>query len=198
MKNFVAFIILILVLTACAQGNQAQRQSVFPSPFKTPAATSTPVPKPTPIPKLVSEFSTKLTDKSDNRLHNLRLTAEKINKAIINPNEEFSFNSIVGATTPENGYKKATVYVEYENSEDFGGGICQISSTIYNAALIANLDITERTKHKKPVSYIKNGNDAAVEYGKLDLKIKNNKSRPIMFKIAINQNDTVVKIYELY
>lgn len=98
------------------------------------------------------------------------------------PGERFSFNSIVGPTTASKGYLLAGAYSAGELVENYGGGICQVSSTIYNAILYANLEIVERYNHSSVVSYVAPGRDATISYGAKDLKFKN----PREYAIKIN------------
>ena len=99
---------------------------------------------------------------------------------ILQPGEEFSFNGIVGQRTEANGFKKAAVYLSSGSTEDYGGGICQVSTTLYCAALYANLKITERHNHLYVIHYWPTeGCDATVDWGHLDFKFKNNKKYPI-------------------
>lgn len=144
--------------------------------------------------KAVAVFSTKIIDYDENRIHNIRLASEKINSCVIKPGQVFSFNEIVGKREYGKGYRKATILVNGEQSEDVGGGICQLSSTIYNAALKLNLEIVERHDHSGDVHYIQKGQDAAVNYGDKDLKFKNTKNYPIKFKVTVGNGKVSVSI----
>ncbi|MCR5615715.1 MAG: VanW family protein [Saccharofermentans sp.] len=122
---------------------------------------------------LVSSFSTETTNNS-NRNSNIALACEKINGTKLEPGEEFSFNGVVGQRTTANGFKEATVIQGGQYEQGLGGGICQVSSTLYNAVVMANLEVTERNAHAWPSSYVPEGLDATVDYGVLDFKFKNN------------------------
>jgi len=125
----------------------------------------------------------------------LELSAEKINGKIISPNEEFSYNLTVGARTIEAGYKEAKIYSNGQVVDGIGGGICQLSSTLYNAAFFANLDITERYNHQFLTSYVKEGRDATVVYGVKDFKFKNNRNFPIKIETTVNSGVVTCSIY---
>ncbi len=129
------------------------------------------------------ELSTNHT-RNANRTTNLRLAAAEIDGYILKPGEIFSFNEIVGERTIEKGYLEATVYSGMASVEQTGGGICQIASTIYYAALLADYEIVERTAHKFKVDYVPMGCDATIYWGSLDFKFKNNTDYPL--KINVN------------
>lgn len=126
---------------------------------------------------LVSNFSTSFVDSND-RGHNIKLAGEKFRVYTVWPSETFSFNEITGERSPKNGYRKAPVMMDGRLVDDYGGGVCQVSSTLYVAALKANFSIVERHNHGLPVSYIPMGLDATVSYGFLDLKMKNPHKTP--------------------
>ena len=113
------------------------------------------------------------------RTNNLILACRAINGTVLNPGEAFSFNDTVGERTAEKGYASATVYVGSESVEELGGGICQVASTIYDAALYAELEITHREYHQFFVTYVPGGLDATVYYGSVDFGFRNNTDYPI-------------------
>src|SRR3972149_5007316 len=121
----------------------------------------------------LSSYKTKYASKEKfyNRASNIELVASKINRTVIEPGNEFSFNNTVGPRTIENGYKKATVIFLGEKTEGVGGGTCQVSSTLYAASMLGRLKVTQRTSHSRPSDYIPKGFDATVSYPALDLKI---------------------------
>lgn len=127
-----------------------------------------------------------------NRGANIALAAKTINGTILLPGETFSYNGILGNTTKEKGYKVGTAYVGGKTVPTYGGGICQVSSTLYNAVLYANLDIVERYNHSYSVSYVPAGRDATVSYGGKDFKFKNSRNYPI--KIEANAKNGVVSV----
>ena len=139
----------------------------------------------------IASFNTTIYDKDENRVYNIGLAIQKINNHIIKKGEEFSFNGVVGPMGEAQGYKQAVGFDSNGNKiKVFGGGMCQISSTIYNAALIANLEITERHPHSRRVYYVPKDKDATVYYDTLDLKFRNNTDNDIKI-IATNDNVNV-------
>ena len=152
----------------------------------------------TPVETDISSFSTNLTGDSA-RLNNINITCNTLNGTTIKAGDTFSFNSIVGQPSAEKGYQEADVIVDKKVEKGYGGGNCQVSTTIYNAALeVEGIEVTERHPHKKKVTYIEEGKDAAVSYsGGLDLKFTNNTGNDIKI-YASSDNDSVdVRIVEL-
>ena len=146
---------------------------------------------------VISDAETILLDKTESRINNIRLAAMAIDGIEIAHSEVFSFNDAVGERTAERGYKKAPVIVYEERDYDFGGGVCQVSSTLYQAAKGAGLEITERHEHKKEVDYTKKGEDAAVDYGTLDLKFVNNSYKQIKIRAHVYDDKVKVQIIGL-
>lgn len=121
------------------------------------------------------------------RTRNLELACEAINGTIIKPGNEFSFNNIVGERTPDKGYRPATAYVAGgESKEEYGGGVCQVASTLYMCALQADLEITERTEHMYRVTYVPDGLDATIYWGSLDFRFRNNTAYPIRIDASVS------------
>ena len=145
------------------------------------------------FPDLLSSFKTSFTSSNSNRSTNIRLCSEKINGLVLMPGETFSFNQVVGKRTPEAGFKPATAYSAGKVVQEYGGGICQVSSTLYNAVLYSNLEIVERTNHGYKPSYVKPGLDATVSWGGPDFKFKNNRDYPI--RIVCDTSNKILKIY---
>ena len=150
--------------------------------------------EPTPVEEEISSFQTKILDNSSGRLTNIQITCSIINNKIIKNGETFSFNEIVGQPTSQRGYKEAKVIVNGHAVNGIGGGNCQVSTTIYNAVLnVPNLTVTERSDHGgKDVGYIQVGKDAAVSYGSLDLKFRNDTGNDI--KILATTDNKVITI----
>ena len=146
------------------------------------------------FPYLISEFSTKYDASNINRSKNLAIAAGKIDGLVLMPGDEFSFNQVVGKRTIEEGYKDAKIYQNGQVVDGLAGGICQISSTLYNAAVKANLEITERRNHSFTTSYIRAGQDATVVYGVADLKFKNTRTYPIKISASVNSGIAEFKI----
>lgn len=141
------------------------------------------------------EFSTKFNKLNKNRTKNIRLAANKLNGYILRPKEIFSFNKVVGERSIENGYKKAPIFVENEIVSGIGGGVCQVSSTIYNLALLLDLEIIERKNHSKPVDYVPLGQDATVEYDLIDLKFCNNTDGYLVLFTIVEDNVLKIMAY---
>ncbi|MDZ4941438.1 VanW family protein, partial [Clostridium perfringens] len=118
-------------------------------------------------------------DTGDGRVRNMQIAAETVNGTIVMPGEEFSYNALIGDTTPDKGYEKANTYVGNKIVPDYGGGICQVSTALYRAAMRANLRSTERANHSLTGSYSEPGLDATVAYGFVDYKFKNSYDFPI-------------------
>lgn len=145
------------------------------------------------FPDLLSEFSTSFVSSNQGRSANIVLASSKINGTVLMPGETFSFNQIVGQRTAAAGFKEAAAYSEGQVVQEIGGGICQVSSTLYNAALYANLKITERTNHYFSPGYVKSGLDATVSWGVPDFKFTNDRNYPI--KIVSDTYGKNVHIY---
>lgn len=149
------------------------------------------------FPDLLSEFSTKYSASNKNRTTNLTLAANKINGTVLMPGETFSYNKVVGERSIAAGYKEAPIYVEGRVEDGLGGGICQITTTLYNAALYANLDIIERSNHQFVPSYANASRDATVVYGAIDFKFKNNREYPIKITCSVSNGIANFKIFGL-
>lgn len=144
------------------------------------------------FPEMLATFSTRYDASNKNRSTNIELATQKINGTIIMPGENFSYNTVVGKRTIEAGFKEGTAYIGGKVVPDVGGGVCQVSSTLYNTALLANLEIKERSNHMFLTSYVPASRDATVYTGSIDLVFKNTRSYPI--KIAATSQNGVCKI----
>ncbi|MGQ4672047.1 VanW family protein (plasmid) [Bacillus toyonensis] len=143
----------------------------------------------------MSEFKTDLTGRSENPRENIEKAANKLNDVIIPSNKEFSFNEIVGITDQAHGYKNAPVILNNKLIQAAGGGVCQLSSTLYNAVLLANLDIVSRINHSHQVSYVPAGLDATVADNGPDFKFKNNTDSPIYIKAILQNNQLIIRLF---
>lgn len=123
------------------------------------------------------------------------LAAKAINGTILMPGETFSYNQTVGERTISAGYKAAGAYAGGKVVQDVGGGICQISSTLYNAVLLANLEVTDRSNHCFETSYVAAGRDATVNWGTVDFQFKNNRNYPIKIETVAKDGITTAQIY---
>lgn len=131
------------------------------------------------ISDVMAEFSTRFPTSQVSRCSNLKLAASKLNGTIIMPGETFSFNGTVGQRTLKAGFKLAGVYSNGRHDTGIGGGICQVSTTLYNAVLFSNLKVVERTNHSMPVAYVPVGRDATVDWGTKDFRFENTTGAPI-------------------
>jgi len=147
------------------------------------------------ISQALSVYTTVFNNQDINRTANIKLAAWKANGHIIYPGKIFSFNEIVGPREKIYGFKEATEIVDGEFVPGIGGGICQLSSTLYNVVILANLDIIERYNHSKPLSYVPLGRDATVVFNALDFKFANNTSGPLMIMAEVDGNKLMVGIF---
>lgn len=143
----------------------------------------------------LSTYTTNYDASNINRNNNLMLAAEKLNDTIVNPGETFSYNQTIGERTISAGFKKANAYAGGNVVLDVGGGICQLSSTLYNTALLANVEIVERHNHSFKTSYVDAGRDATVSWGALDFRFKNNRNYPIKIKAQAGEGVVTVTFY---
>lgn len=149
------------------------------------------------FPDLLSSYSTKYAASNRDRTTNLILAANKINGTVLMPGETFSYNKVVGARTIAAGYKEAPIYVNGEVVDGLGGGICQITSTLYNAVVYANLEVTERSNHQFVPSYVTASRDATVVYGAIDFQFKNNRNYPIKIVCSVSGGIAQFQIFGL-
>lgn len=153
--------------------------------------------KPTPQPAItetqIATYTTNIYDKDENRVANITLANQKLNNFVVKAGETFSFNTVIGPMGVDQGFKEALGFDTKGNKIKMpGGGLCQISSTLYNAALISNLEIVERHPHSRRVYYVPKDKDATIYYGSLDFKFKNTSGSDI--KITASNDNTSVTI----
>ena len=149
------------------------------------------------FPDLLATYSSKYNSGNVNRTTNIILASKKINGIVIMPGETFSYNSTVGKRTAAAGFKSAAVYMGGEVTTGIGGGICQVSSTLYNSVLLSNLEIVERYNHGFNPGYVPAGRDATVSWGGPDFKFKNNRNYPIKIYCTNSGGRLTVTIYGL-
>ncbi|ERI93079.1 VanW-like protein [Clostridiales bacterium oral taxon 876 str. F0540] len=167
-----------------------------PDPVQpSPPAPAAKEPEKKPVSKPLASYSTVLLSSDKDRTYNIKHGAKKINGYKLNPGDTFSFNEVVGKRSAENGFKTAAIIVNGEYEEGFGGGVCQLSTTIFNSADKAGLQILERHDHSKTVGYVPKGRDAAVNYGSLDLKFKNTKKYPVEIRASVDDKRVYVSIW---
>lgn len=147
------------------------------------------------FPDQLSTFTTRFDESDRDRSTNLRIACQRINGKVLMPGETFSYNQTLGARTAAAGFKNGKVYEGGEVVDGIGGGICQISSTLYNAVVMANLQTVERRNHQFVTSYVGPGRDATVVYGAIDYKFKNTRKYPVRLKASAVNGIATVTIY---
>ncbi len=146
----------------------------------------------------IASFTSTLYDNEENRVFNITKACQSLNGVVIEPGQEFSFNDTIGPMGEENGYLKATGFdSQGKLIQVSAGGMCQVSSTLYNVALLANLEITERHPHSRRVYYVPADKDATVYYGSLDLKFINNTDEKIKITAENDNYSVTIKMYKL-
>ncbi len=201
MKKFSLICLFLVILLAGCTKKEQPVPKVTPtldaseSPSQTPVPTSTPTPTPSPV--LLGSAQTEILDFQDSRIHNIELSIGQINGYTLAPGQSFSFNRVVGPRTADKGYQKATVLMHGEKTQDYGGGVCQVSSTLFQAARAAGLTVTQRHSHQKDVGYAHPGDDAAVDYGNKDMCFTNNTGVNIKIEATVGGGVVRAEIYQL-
>ena len=147
------------------------------------------------FPDQLATFTTRFDVSDVDRSTNLRIACQKINGKVVLSGDTFSYNKALGARTAAAGYKNGKIYSGGEVVDRIGGGICQISSTLYNSVLLANLQIVERRNHQFVTSYVGAGRDATVVYGVTDFKFKNTRQYPVRIVASAQNGIATVSIY---
>ncbi|MBU5266461.1 VanW family protein [Virgibacillus proomii] len=145
--------------------------------------------------KQLGSYVTHYKEKNQERTRNIELSAKAIDNHVVFPGELFSFNKVVGERTIDKGYKRAPVIVKGELSEDVGGGICQVSSTLFNAVNLEGIEIVERYTHSKQVPYVPPGKDATVSWWGPDFSFKNRYNQPLLIRADANNGKMRVRIF---
>ena len=170
---------------AKAKLNESEQECVIPLKVVYPNVTTNMIGSEA-FPDELSRFVTYYDARNYNRTTNLVLAANKINGTVLMPGEIFSYNQVVGERSIAAGYKEAPIYVSGRVEDGLGGGICQITTTLYNAVVYANLEVVERTNHQFVPSYVGAGRDATVVYGAIDFKFKNTREYPIKIVCSVS------------
>ncbi len=203
--KIIILLLTTLLFTSCARP-QTKREILQSPSVSSPSPTPSPSPEASPEAPFeepatqrvrLSRAATPLLDKSENRINNINLAAEKINGYILAPYEVFSFNNCVGARTEEKGYEKAATIINGEKEYDYGGGVCQLATTVFQAADGAGLKIIERHNHNKDIGYAEPGQDAAVNYETLDMKFQNTMNFSVMVAVLVGENEIIAEIYRM-
>lgn len=214
-RVFLAFALMFALLTGCGmtdnnmpdntQNQQYENRSAEPQVPQDSSLTQEPLSQQAPQPnmqadasqKQIASFTTPMLDPASGRVHNIRLAAQAIDNYVLVPGAVFSFNDVVGERTAERGYLDGATIVEGERRQTVGGGVCQLSSTLCNAAWQAGLDVLERHDHQRPVGYVETGKDASVSYGYLDFRFRNNLEYSIQLRAFVSDDSVTVEIYRL-
>jgi hypothetical protein len=205
----------IIGLAALPQWLASKPRIVVPPSASVPSAAPTPTetasdppPEPEPVESLLSGYTSLFkTEAKDERVHNITLGAKKIDGKVLRPGVEWSFNDVVGPRTMEAGFKEAPTLFLGEVIPAPGGGMCQVSSTLHAAALLAGFEIVQRHPHSRPSSYIAQGFDATVNYPEhcwgdgeqdpntcFDLRIRNPYDFPLTIKARVHEPDEPTKV----
>jgi len=193
-KKIYAIIFLLLLsvtlLVGCENNNTNNNYTTNKTTYESPKQS---------LNEELYSFSTPIKSSDPNRMTNLKITSSRIDGTIVKSKSEFSFYKVIGEPSSKDGYKEADAYgKDNEIIKVVGGGNCQISTTIYNAALGVNgLEVTERHEHDMPVAYVEDGKDATVSYGSLDLKFKNNNDFDIKLTCETKDDKVTVKIFRI-
>lgn len=151
-----------------------------------------------PTESQIATYTTTLYDKEQTRIENINLAISKLNGVIIENGSEFSFNNTIGPMDESNGFKKATGFDSNgKKIKISGGGICQISSTLYNSALIAGFEVTERHPHSRRVYYVPKDKDATIFYGSLDLKFINNSGSKVRIDASATNSTVTINLTKI-
>ena len=151
--------------------------------------------KPTNELVLRASFYTTYSSSTKERKHNIALASKSLNNVLVESFGEFSFNRCVGERTQKRGYQKAKIIAQGEFVDGVGGGVCQVSTTLYNAVILAGLNVIECHPHSLPVSYVEPSFDAMVNSGWADLKFINNTHNPIIIKAFANGDKLLIEIW---
>ena len=146
---------------------------------------------------LLSEYTTSFAEKTlkkANRVHNIKLAAERIHGIVVQPGEVFSMNRTIGDRTKANGYLLAGAIANGMSTTEYGGGVCQVSTTLFNAVLMADLEVVERYHHSWPMEYAPVGRDATIATGMKDFRFRNTTDEPITITAAVDEEAHTVTV----
>jgi len=144
---------------------------------------------------LIASYTTRFDPSQAERTENVRLATKALDMTTVKPGDTFSFNQSVGERTVAGGYKDAYIIVDGKFVEGLGGGICQVSSTLYNVGLLADLSVVQRANHDLAISYVPSGQDATVAYPNLDLKFNNNTGGYLLVRTKTTSNTVTIELY---
>lgn len=202
MIKLIILLSCMLILTGCNNSNDSNSNSYINQPAENSNTNETTEENQNNQEEDLASFSTKIyTPDDEDRQTNLKLCCSTLNGSIVKSGETFSFCNTVGEATPESGYKKADIInPDGTKSKGYGGGKCQVSSTLYNAVLaINNLVIVERHRHpqNQDVYYVELGKDASVSYGSADFKFRNDNPFDIKIYASANEENVSISIVKI-
>lgn len=189
--------IIFALLVVCMLGGCRMEMKDVPMPSEMPSIMPTATPEATESPVALAGFETQILDAEPSRVRNLELCAATLDGVKVEPGAEFSFNGAVGERTSAKGYEKAKVLIDGKRDYAIGGGVCQISSTLFNAAEAAGMEILERHTHTNDVHYIELGRDAAVAFGTQDFRFRNPLPETVQIAVSIGDGKVQTGIYKL-
>lgn len=207
MKKFLLYFCLILCLTACkkeengiseANTLSADTDYSYSPVSETEINNIKGIPEEIPIgPKFLNSYATKILTTDSNRYNNISIVADRLNEYELPAGSEFSFNEVCGPYGQSDGFLEAKILLsDGTETQGFGGGVCQLSSTLYNAVKDLNVTITEHHHHSAPVAYVPLNQDATVSLqSNLDFKFKNDYSGDLLFKTSHDPNNLSVSVY---
>ena len=167
-----------------------------PAPAVNPASENTTIIPSNTNQRELASHKTEFDTKAEGRANNITRASGSINGKVVKPGETFSYNETVGPTIESRGYEEGVIFVEGEKKKGFGGGVCQVSTTLSIAADNAGLTIIERHDHSLPVSYAKEGEEAATSYGGIDFKFKNELGFSVVINSSVEGGNITVSICE--
>jgi len=170
---------------------------MWDSSYQLPIVEKKPVAKPEDASgngAVLGRYETNLGGSTGGRIENIRLSASNISGVVLGKGDRFSFNALIGDTTPDKGYQLGKEIVDGKLVDGYGGGVCQTSSTLFNAADQAGLKMVERTTHSKTVGYVPQGRDATIAYPYLDLVFENTNEVPVKLYMSIEGGKLVAEV----
>lgn len=199
MKIYILLIIALFSLTGCSyitDGNYSSERTTYEDQVNTASENSSNNTSTPPIEEELFMYKTTIYTKTDERQNNVQLACSQLNNVVVASGETFSFCDTLGPAKPEDGYQKAEVFEsDGDIIQEYGGGKCQVSTTLYNAVKdLSGIEIIERHEHSNYVPYVPEGQDAAVSYGSVDFKFKNNNSYSIKILAEATTDEVIIRI----
>ncbi len=198
MKAFIC-IVLLVILTGCSNNTHNSNNNYSTNKLSTNGSTEEKPINFEPTETDIASFSTNIMYKDEERDNNMEIACEELNGTIVKAHETFSFCDTLGKASPDKGYEKAEVFEsDGDIVHQYGGGKCQVSSTLYNAVLqVPSLTIVERHAHSRSVSYVEPGKDAAVSYGSVDFKFRNDNEFDIKIYASSTENTIDIRLVKI-